>query len=420
MAVAVRRASSASALAVGVARRLAGGAGASARARLATAGLYPVASLATAALAFGAADALHGSGFLAVYLAGLALGSANVPAKQTTTELPPGARLGRAAGDVPHARAARVPERSSATWRSRGRCSRSCSCSSRGRWPRPVRRCRSASRGAERVVLGWAGLRGAVPVVLATFPVIDGVPHSRRVLQHRVLRRAALDAAAGRDVRAARAAARGDDERARAAAAAGRGGHDPAARRRGARVPDRPGRRDRRRARARPRPAARRGGQRDRARRGGDPAARLHARCGPATGSTCSCARSRSREVRELTDRWRTGPIGPPPRAARAARGRQPVFSAWPLARPATGDAGAARTRSRPARSSTQLRIRRDEPGGLVVLDDGRYAITGPAVARSASARDLSGWARRRLRHADADERAWLQTVDRRAGCRSA
>jgi NhaP-type Na+/H+ or K+/H+ antiporter len=31
---------------------------------------------------------------------------------------------------------------------------------------------------AERVVLGWAGLRGAVPVVLSTFPVIDGVPHS--------------------------------------------------------------------------------------------------------------------------------------------------------------------------------------------------------------------------------------------------
>jgi hypothetical protein len=31
---------------------------------------------------------------------------------------------------------------------------------------------------AERVVLSWAGLRGAVPVVLATFPVIEGVPQS--------------------------------------------------------------------------------------------------------------------------------------------------------------------------------------------------------------------------------------------------
>src|SRR3954464_1611685 len=32
--------------------------------------------------------------------------------------------------------------------------------------------------GREQVVLGWAGLRGAVPVVLATFPVIEGIPRS--------------------------------------------------------------------------------------------------------------------------------------------------------------------------------------------------------------------------------------------------
>ena len=30
----------------------------------------------------------------------------------------------------------------------------------------------------EQAVLGWAGLRGAVPVVLATFPVIEGIPRS--------------------------------------------------------------------------------------------------------------------------------------------------------------------------------------------------------------------------------------------------
>src|SRR5262249_12226732 len=35
----------------------------------------PVASVATAALAYGAADAIRGSGFLAVYLVGLAVGS---------------------------------------------------------------------------------------------------------------------------------------------------------------------------------------------------------------------------------------------------------------------------------------------------------------------------------------------------------
>src|SRR3954447_2622576 len=55
------------------------------RTRLASAGLYPVASLAVAALAFGAADVLHGSGFLAVYLVGLSIGSSNIPAKRTIT-----------------------------------------------------------------------------------------------------------------------------------------------------------------------------------------------------------------------------------------------------------------------------------------------------------------------------------------------
>jgi cell volume regulation protein A len=53
------------------------------RAQLETAGLYPVASLATAGLAFGAAESIEGSGFLAVYLAGLILGTAGIPAKRT-------------------------------------------------------------------------------------------------------------------------------------------------------------------------------------------------------------------------------------------------------------------------------------------------------------------------------------------------
>ncbi len=56
------------------------------RASFATPGLYPVASIATAGIAFGLADVLHGSGFLAVYLAGLALGSARIPGKRTVED----------------------------------------------------------------------------------------------------------------------------------------------------------------------------------------------------------------------------------------------------------------------------------------------------------------------------------------------
>lgn len=44
------------------------------------------------------------------------------------------------------------------------------------------------------------------------------------------------------------------------------------------------------------------------------------------------------------------------------------------------------------------------------VLADGRYAITGPLVAIG-SRSDLSDWARRRMRTARDEERAWLQTV---------
>src|SRR5919106_4034550 len=47
-------------------------------------GLYPVASVATAALAYGVAELAHGSGFLSVYIAALILGTGAVPAKQTT------------------------------------------------------------------------------------------------------------------------------------------------------------------------------------------------------------------------------------------------------------------------------------------------------------------------------------------------
>ena len=145
------------------------------RARLDTPGLYPVATLATAAVAFGAADFLHGSGFLAAYLAGLALGSAAIPAKRTVTVFHEG--LGWVAQITMFlvARPARVPQRA------RRRLARGHRAHARAavrgapagdlrrHGARPLLDRRSAS------VLGWAGLRGAVPVVLATFPVIDGV-----------------------------------------------------------------------------------------------------------------------------------------------------------------------------------------------------------------------------------------------------
>jgi cell volume regulation protein A len=56
------------------------------------------------------------------------------------------------------------------------------------------------------------------------------------------------------------------------------------------------------------------------------------------------------------------------------------------------------------------LRIRRDAPGSLAVLDDGRYALCGAVVAVGAR-QPVMAWASRRMRSADDEERAWLRTV---------
>jgi cell volume regulation protein A len=147
------------------------------RTRLDTVGLYPVATLATAAIAFGSADALHGSGFLAAYLAGLMLGSARIPAKRTVTVFHQG--LGWVAQIVmfltlgllvfPSELGDAAPEGTALAL-------------VLVFLARPAATIVSTTfdrfSTADRVVLGWAGLRGAVPVVLATFPVIDGVEGS--------------------------------------------------------------------------------------------------------------------------------------------------------------------------------------------------------------------------------------------------
>ena len=59
---------------------------------------------------------------------------------------------------------------------------------------------------------------------------------------------------------------------------------------------------------------------------------------------------------------------------------------------------------------AARLRVRRDRPGALVALADGRYAVTGPVII-AGSRDDVTTYARRRVGRADPDSRAWLQTV---------
>jgi potassium/hydrogen antiporter len=115
-----------------------------------------------------------------------------------------------------------------------------------------------------------------------------------------------------------------------------------------------------------------------------------------------------ARHLSDLLDRWRSGPIGRPPRPRRPPSAHQTIFSTW---RWSHADGDPARPyRVRRQQVVEQLRIRRDAPGGLWLLADGRYAVTG-VVAAVGGAQALSRWAARRLAVADPDERAWLQTV---------
>jgi potassium/hydrogen antiporter len=150
------------------------------RVTLPSAGLYPVASIATGSLAFGLALTLHGSGFLAVFLAGLVLGTASTPARRTIVTFHEGlawvAQLGlfltlgllvfpnELVDIIPEGTAIAIVTAALA---------------------RPISAVVFTLRAdfdlRERLMLGWAGLRGATPIVFATFPVVADLDQGRLI-----------------------------------------------------------------------------------------------------------------------------------------------------------------------------------------------------------------------------------------------
>ncbi|MFN8204385.1 MAG: cation:proton antiporter [Solirubrobacteraceae bacterium] len=114
-------------------------------------------------------------------------------------------------------------------------------------------------------------------------------------------------------------------------------------------------------------------------------------------------------DVDALQERWRTGPIGTPPRPRRKLRGSSPIFTVRPAEGAVTGALDAPeRVLDQPV--VARLRVRRDRPGALVALEDGRYAITG-RVLIAGSREDLTTYARRHAQRTEAERRDWLQTV---------
>ncbi|MBA8793912.1 cell volume regulation protein A [Friedmanniella endophytica] len=146
------------------------------RVALPSSGLYPLAALVWAVFAYGVAAEIHTSGFAAVYLAGLVLGNANLPHRAATRSFVEG--IGWVAQIGLFVMLGLLASPGRITWSTVGIAlaaglfltfvARPLSVFASAVWFRvPL---------ADQAFLSWAGLRGAVPIVLATIPLAEGVP----------------------------------------------------------------------------------------------------------------------------------------------------------------------------------------------------------------------------------------------------
>jgi cell volume regulation protein A len=143
-------------------------------------GLYPIAVMAIAVVAYAAGALAHGSGFLAVYLASMLLGNAKLPHWPATRGFAEGlgwiAQIGmfvllgllvtpHEMGDdiVPALVIGLV-----LTMVARPLSVVVSLLPFRIPWQ-------------EQALLSWAGLRGAVPIILATIPMVSGIAESKRI-----------------------------------------------------------------------------------------------------------------------------------------------------------------------------------------------------------------------------------------------
>jgi cell volume regulation protein A len=151
------------------------------RAPLRVGGLALVVSLAAALLSFGLAGVLGGNGFLAAYVAGIVAGSRSFPAKHTISMFQDGVAwlaqvvmfltLGLLVfpSQLPGVIVPGLAVTAVLMLVAR---------------PAAVFLCLAPFRSfgwGDKLFISWAGLRGAVPIVLATFPIVAGVPGAQQI-----------------------------------------------------------------------------------------------------------------------------------------------------------------------------------------------------------------------------------------------
>jgi len=166
-------------LAAGVAVGLLGGFGGSwlmRHAALPASGLYPIAALCLALLAYGAAAAVHASGFAAVYVAALVLGNTALPHRAATRSFAEGVAWLAQIGLFVMLGLLLSPSR--LTWTTVGVALGAGLVLTVVARPLAVLASSVVDRlpWQELAFLSWAGLRGAIPIVLATIPLAEEVP----------------------------------------------------------------------------------------------------------------------------------------------------------------------------------------------------------------------------------------------------
>ena len=158
----------------------AGGRAVLTRYRLTAGGLYPALMLTLAFLAYGVSTLLHGSGFLAVYVAAFVLGNGALPYKTGILRVHDAlAWLSQIVMFLVLGLLV-VPSRlADVAWVGLA-LALFLAIVAR---PAVVALCLLpfGFRTKEISLIGWAGLRGAVPIILATFPVLAGAPGSNRI-----------------------------------------------------------------------------------------------------------------------------------------------------------------------------------------------------------------------------------------------
>jgi len=158
-----------------------GGAWVLRRIALPATGLYPLAAVAVCVLSYSGGQLLHASGLLATYVCALVLGNADLPHRSDTVSFAEGtgwlAQIGLFVLLGLYASPSRLPSAvvdALVIGLILLLVARPLSVLAAGL---PLR-----LPWREQAFLSFAGLRGAVPIVLATIPLVEGVPGAQRLL----------------------------------------------------------------------------------------------------------------------------------------------------------------------------------------------------------------------------------------------